>query len=437
MTPFGLILAAGLSLGQPPAGVVPKPPAADTRAAEMVEDVEVMRRILNRSVGLPNEPASLTGLQTTFNPMHNDFGTNRSLSAGSTYYFGNQTPSQYKLADPFDGIYLKGHGIVYTLKVKAGEQYAVAELHRQAGLATACSVCHAKEPVPAAKLEPQVPSQAQATEWDRTRNDLRGLKEAATDKPQSTVDPKDICKPGRLAEALISALAKNGRHVRHLAPAESVTLVVTLDGLYGPARVATMYLNEANYSFDQFLQNPAPSNPAAGSPPTNAPPTAPQSVDALAGFTADETKQIALGDLHLRQNKPREATEAYRKALARIGDGVVKLSGPVNRPDYQSKPDADGVKKNVTDVRKKLAQALLAAGDLDAARKTLDVAIATKVEVGSAGEKPAVSVPVPAKLVLAVKKADLDQAEKLSSAEFHKLVTVETVGLPPADKVKK
>jgi hypothetical protein len=445
MTPFGLMLAAGLLLGQPPVSSRVTVPPTDNRTTEMVEDVEVMRRILNRAVGLPNEPATLVGLQSTLNPMHNDFGAqNRGLWGGNTSlyplnqpsnlnqttnYYGNQASLSYKLADPFDGVYLRGHGIVYTLKIKSGDQYEVAELRRRAGLATTCSVCHAKEPVPAAKLEPQVPSQAQQTEWDRTRNDLRGLKEPAADKLQSTVDARDICKPGKLAVALIGALAKNGRHIRHLPPAESVTLVVTLDGLYGPARVATQPLDE-NYDFGNFLRS-AGSGSGPAAQPNNAPPPAPQSAEWLAGFSADETKLVAVGDLHVKQGKSREAAETYRKALARFGNEVVKLSGPM------SPSEVEGVKKNVADVRKKLAQTLLAAGDLDAAKRALDAAIATKVEVGQAGEKPAQTVPVPAKLVLTVKKSDLDQAERLSAADFRKLVIVETVGLPPADKPKK
>src|SRR5947209_5778458 len=105
MTPMFLLLAAGLSPGQPPAASVPRAAAADARAVEMVEDVEVMRRILNRAVGLPNEPATLAGLQTTFNPMHNDFGSqNLYPLGGPSYYFGNQTTRVYKLADPFDGV---------------------------------------------------------------------------------------------------------------------------------------------------------------------------------------------------------------------------------------------------------------------------------------------------------------------------------------------
>jgi len=430
MTPFGLILTAGLALGQPPAPPTPAEAAPAGKAAELTEDVEVMRRILNKAVGLPNEPAAAQALSRVYPvsellqhpqwlappPGYQPSSTAQQLSTI------NPVSTQVRLADPFDGVYLRGHGVVYTLKVRAGEQYTVEKLTRQPGLAAGCTLCHATVPVPAGRLEPQARSQAEPTEWDRTRDALRGVRDAAPAEP-APVDPQSVCKPGRLTEALVAALAKNGRHIRHLTGAEAVTVVVTLDGLSGPAQVATM----TDFAFP--VQPPATARPAAPGPQPELKPT---------GFTEDETKQLALGDLHMKQNNAKDAAAVYRKALDRVGLGAIRL--PADRLKYyqQRFPAVlDEMKRGVAEARRKLAYALLAAGDADAAKKALDASFQVVIEAADTAAPSPPAVPVPAKLVLSVKKADLDRADKLSAAEFRKLVSLETVGLPPADAARK
>jgi hypothetical protein len=468
MTWTGFVLAAGLALGTAPQDAAREEAArraeqaarADV-AAERAEDVEVMRRILNRAVGLPNEPVAVRQPQIYPHVYPNVTPANqpvqRPLAPGETglesWLLQPNVPNTaaanplaahlagvYRpihLADPFDGVYLKGHGVVYTLKVKAGEQYFVQELRRHAGLAAGCTVCHVGVPVPAAKLEPVARSQAEPTEWDRTRNALRGVKDEPAADPAPTVDPKDVCRPGKLAEALVSTLMKNGRHIRHLAGGEGVTVVVTLDGLYGPARVATA--TDPNRAIVDFLSQDllAPAAPAAGD--ANRPPAPPPEAK-LSAFTADETKQITLGDLHLKQNNPKEAAAAYQKALARFPAGKpLKIDIRTNASATDAAQVAELMRQSVIDVRKKLAQAHLAAGNLPEAKAALESALNVEVESVrvAAADAGKATVPVPAKLVLTVKKTDLDRAEKLTAAEFKKLVAVETVGLPPADKAKK
>jgi hypothetical protein len=280
-------------------------------------------------------------------------------------------------------------------------------------------------------------SQAELTEWDRTRNDLRGVKETVPPQPSQTVERQAVCKPGRIAESLIGTLAKNGRHIRHLAGPESVTIVITLDGLYGPAgNTPVAFLNENWLIYENLPQGVRPS---VAPLPANAQPTAqpPGAEPKPSPFTAEEVKQLNLGDLHMRQNNPKIAAEAYRGALARFPAGEVKVPAPSSSPE----PIGEEFRKAITDARRKLAMAILATAtspaDLDAGRKVLDLAANTKVTFVGSASSPKPTVSVPAKLILSVKKADLDQADKLSAAEFRKLVTVETVGLPPADAAKK
>ena len=239
----------------------------------------------------------------------------------------------------------------------------------------------------------------------------------------ATQEPKPGPKPPKeIDKATVEAWAKRGFKTTWMGVSRQATLRPLADSW----KLATAA--DPNQALVDFLSGDllAQGVPAASLP------TTPEAKSAV--FTADEAKQLALGDLHLKQNNPREAAAAYQKALARVGDGVVMIALPGDRIYHSESKEILDAKQAVADARKKLAQALLAAGNLDGAKKALDAATGVQVRVAADG-KPA-PLPVPAKLVLTVKKADLDRAGKLSAAEFKKLVTVETTGLPPADRKK-
>ena len=152
------------------------------------------------------------------------------------------------------------------------------------------------------------------------------------------------------------------------------------------------------------------------------------------GFTPEELNLINVADTHLKQNRPKDAAAAYEKALYRFKEAVTKVSPPASLTASQKAEFQAEFQKGVRDAYRRLAQALLADNQAEKAQAALEQARGFKVEF-AAGAAPAPGVPVPAKLVLGVAKADLDKAAG-DPAAFKKAVTVETVGFPAADRTK-
>lgn len=177
----------------------------------------------------------------------------------------------------------------------------------------------------------------------------------------------------------------------------------------------------------------APSGPAAGGRAVGgAPAGAPGQGDALA-----ETRNfILLGDLHLKQGRAKDAIDAYSRA-AKSFDQI-----SINTWNWDRDQMITG-----HDVYNRLAQAHLAAGNLDEARKTLEKALKIPSlpkgamilggEGGGVGAPVAqagqAQVPLPPRLVITVSKRSLDQAGggKISFDEFAKQATVERLNYPP------
>ncbi len=451
---LALVAAAQLDAAQKPGGTSPARPAADTAAApkdaaaERSEDVEVLRRILNRSLGLPDRAAVQPYLLSPSDG-HSGFGGiggfggiqglgggqgfggiggfqgggiggfsgggiggYNSLGQQSTFY------AAVPQIGPLDGVYLPGHGVVFTLRVPEHAAIVLDPPARVVGLGDFCAKCHVVEPVSRTALEPTAPADKPATEWDRVKDELQGKKPAAAPKRPSRLTRQQICEPGNLAERLVEKLAENARHVRHLPPAEHVTVVVTFDGLSGSAK-------------DRVTIDLGATGDAAGG-------TRAASLPGKAGFLPDEAQQLTLGDLHLKQNKPREAAEAYQRALTRYRDAITRTAAPPGLTQAQANEMATELQKGVRDAYRNLAQAWLAAGDADKAQAALDMARKFKIEMttgsGSAST-PTKGIPVPAKLVVTVAKADIDKAGD-DLAAFKKAVKVETIGFPPADRKK-
>jgi hypothetical protein len=453
------VAAAQLDAAQQPEERPAAKPAAATPpdpAAERTEDVEVLRRILNNSLGLPDklaavyqnyvplnpggfggqpgfggfggnlqgfggiggfhgggfsgDPGGISGNPQGFVPANNPNVTfNQPLS-------GNTLVTSQPQIGPFDGVYLAGHGVVYTLHVPERLGFWLRPPDRAVGLADFCAKCHATEPTSRANLEPTAPAGKPASEWDRVRDELQG-KKAESRPPQPAAVSGAVCEPGKTAERIVGKLARNARHVRHLPAGESVTVVVTYDGVSGSAK-------------DRHAIDPA------GGPPAGQPRTAPKGPAGRAGFTPEEVNQLTLGDLHLKQGKPREAAAAYERALARYKEPLTKVTAPAGLSEDQQRLLVGELGEGVRGAYAKLAQAWLAAGDRDKAAAALKLSQEFKVDLVT-GATPAreKAVPVPAKLVISVAKADLDKAGD-DPAAFRKLVKVETVGFPPADKKK-
>ena len=402
------------------------------RQVERTEDVEVLRRILNKVLGLPNQavPHAMAGACNTCHTVdltkHPGYHPN-TTQFDAEFILRTQgrpvVPSPHAVG-PFDGVYLPGHGVVFTLKIPAGVGVALDSPAKAFGLLETCLKCHTS--VPKDAVEPSPSAAKPATEWDATRAELSGQKPKDEPKP-TNVTATPICEPGKMTEAILTKLRENAGHVRHLAPTDRVTVVVTFDGYTGSAR--------DRYVLSRSDLRYAPNNPYQPMDAAAAMMMQAGSVPARPGFTTEETQQLNLGDLHLKQNKPKDAAAAYEKALARFKESVAKISPPLNLTAPQKAELVTEFQKGVRDAYRRLAQAFLADNQAEKAQAALDLSRNFRVEL-AAGAPPVPGIPVPAKLVLGVTKADLDKAAT-DPAVFKKAVTVETVGFPPADKPAK
>ncbi|MFO0851627.1 MAG: hypothetical protein U0871_24155 [Gemmataceae bacterium] len=389
--------------------------AARLRETERTEDVEVLRCILNKAFGLPDQGAVTTRVYL-------NSGRGITTADGQFHPGQDQAAVPNHLVGPFDGVYLPGHGVVYTLRVPAG---AHLNLERPSAatpgqtVVANCQVCHAGAvSFTSASPDPHRPP----SEWDQTRDALRG----APPPPPVAVTPQKVCEPGNAADVLATKLAAHVRRIRHLSAAERVTVVVTFDGAFGPAAAQPVpgTSGRRNLSFN----------------PLNTLATEPQRAGGTAGpprlstgesvFTDDERKLLAAGDLHLKNGNPAAAVDSFRRALARIGTGPVRLPADQYRTLAQRFPQVlEDAKRAVTEARRKAATALLAAGNADEAKAMLDAALAVTVEADTGAVPSAADrLPVPAKLIVSLVRKQAEQAEDAA----RKAVTVETVGFPPA-----
>jgi hypothetical protein len=402
------------------------------RNVERTEDVEVLRRILNRAIGLPHQ-ALPSATAEACAACHAGDLTTHGHAATVLNDFGSRAPARGPgwsphAVGPFDGVYLPGHGVVYTLKVPASVKVILDPPAKSVGLLDTCLKCHAA--VPKDAVEPVASAAAPPSEWDHMRAELAGQKPPA-EQPGDKVVSATVCDPGKMTEAILTKLRENAGHVRHLAPTDRVTVVVTFDGYSGSARDRYL-LNSVGWTRDLRTGNPfaavnpgQPIDATSGMMMTGAPAARP-------GFTTEEWNLLNVADTHLKQNRPKDAAAAYEKALYRFKEAVTKVSPPASLTASQKAEFLAEFQKGVRDAYRRLAQALLAENQADKAQAALELSRKFTIEFGAA---PPASVPVPAKLVLGVAKADLDKAAA-DPAAFKKAVTVETVGFPAADRPK-
>jgi len=367
-------------------------------AEERNEDIEVLRRLLNSAFGfdhvtsqLPDPPQGYYVHQTTAVAL--PVGKRMSQTVG-----------------PFDGVYLKGSGVVFTLRVpkeemQFGHGLCVGSADKQLGLGSSCGKCHAdvmavhqsNAKTACASCHSgtsTVTAPAPLSDWDRVRAAVRGEKPpAVTSSVADAKKPRAVmCKPGDARELIVAQLHAHAKNLRHLDPTDRVTVAVTFD--------------EAPGAKPKFI--PTPSDKP--------------------GFTPDERQALTLGDLHLKQGKFKEAVAAYEKGLTRYRDGVIRLTFP---PTISAAEVSKVIAETQASVRasyKSLAAAYLQTNELDKARAALERAMTLKVELATAGAEKA-KPRLPAKLVLSVTKADIDRNPKLE--ELRKAAVIETTGFPP------
>ncbi len=392
-------------------------------ADERNEDIEVLRRLLNQTFGFDHATSQLPELMQPYTSGNTAQSLFHGGAGGGAFGGGDGFGSQPAVAlplgkrvsqavGPFDAVYLKGGGVVFTLRVpkeemQFGHGLCVGSIDKQLGLGTSCNKCHqfahmghADGRIPQAKCatcHSDTKKFADAgTEWDRIRADVRGEKPPPTTTGKPTiVVPAPMCMPGDLRELIVAQLHAHAKHLRHLEPTDRVTVVITFDEV----PVARRY------------------RPVS---PSDKP-----------GFTADELQALTLGDLHLKQGKPAEAVAAYEKGLARYRDAVIRLTFPPTVSAAEVPKVIAETQKNVRGLFKSLATAHLQTNDLDKAKAALDLATSLTVELATAGAENA-KPRLPAKIVLAVGKSDIDRGVKRD--EFRKAVSVDTPGVPPPEK---
>jgi hypothetical protein len=297
--------------------------------------------------------------------------------------FAGGPPLDSPSAPTIEGVYLSGHGVVFTVTMEppARDPWAKADV---------------------AKAQPAL------TEWERTQRQMRG--EPVPEKSASTK------KEPPLGEVLVKLLAENGKHFTALKDDERVTLAVTFRGTAGPvpAWEFTANVNVPGAAGMPFAAQ-QPGGVAGG---LERPTPFTHSSDSDFALPTDQGQTARdlelLGDMHLKQNQPRAAVDALERALKLV--------------------DADGS----SHLWAKLAQAHAAAGKMDQALDALEHVKAmrqkaTKPEAksGNAPAKPA--TPLPARLTLSAPKKLLDQvaAGKVTLEMFREQATAEYV---PAGK---
>ena len=223
---------------------------------------------------------------------------------------------------------------------------------------------------------------AAMTEWERMQKALRG---EPVDKPTTTA------KEPPLGDVILRLLADNGKHFTALKDDERLTVAVTFRGTPHSATLSMTGQSATTAIYGTAMGGDVKED-RAGS-------------------------QESLGDLHLKQGQPQRAIEAYQKALSEA------------RHDGKDAPEgADG---RVHGAMLKLAQAYLAAGQLDKARQSMEEAAALKNKSApqaktTTGNKPAA---LPARLTVSATKRQVDDvgSGKITFDEFRKQATVEYV----------
>lgn len=405
------------------------------RAAQRAEDVEVLRRLLNKAVGLPDKVSVSVSEQSV----------QRTGGAEDFLRRGNapvtiQVARASAAVGPFDGVYLPGAGVVFTLHVPGGA--GVVTDGSRIGLSQTCNSCHAgitaqdrhHASVAASQCstchDNAVSPPASLSDWDRTRLDVRGEKPKSAD-PTPKKERAALCQPGGLHTQVAGVLAANAKNVRHLPEKEAITVVVTFDEVKPTGRV---WKGTTYYEPVEKIEDGKPTTKyelrtkEEWVDPDATPAQTPADGKA---FTPSEVKALTLADLHLKQGKYKDACDAYGEALGRFWAKPFKVTPPSTLTPAQRQQYADELQKGVRDAMKNYAKALLLADQPDRAKEALDMATGFVVLEVTPTTVPAKATG-PAKLILTASKVDIDASK--DAAAVKKVVKVERVNFPDAKK---
>jgi tetratricopeptide (TPR) repeat protein len=399
------LLAPALALAQAP----PAETAKAGKRPQMYEDIEIMRQLLNQKLYKAAPATPLGNFNNNFYMTQpNQFGTYSGggltppvgglnaapqpafrMAAGPYSNFGLATSA----APPSEaeGVYLKGQGVVFTITL-------APSVH---------------DPRPA----PEKPAAKAASDWDRTRSEIRGEKVP----PPKTTETKSAS----VTDTILKLLADNGHHFSQLGAEESLIVVVTFRGgvATGQAKTGKEEMIRRAY-LDLTGTLPTP-EAVRGFLQDDREDAYQKLIEGLLSETQPRTTAPAtndhevLGDLHLKQGKAKEAIEAYQKALEKEPKREVILN--------------------------KLIQANVAANNYTKAQELLknakDLAKQPPVATAESAKPPtpATAPALPAKLLISAPKKLLDLAGngKITFDEFKKAATVEYLTFAPAPAAAK
>jgi hypothetical protein len=416
--PGGVSNGPGSAAG-PPGGVSNAP------ASELQENVEILRRLLDGAfAGVYGVSAHkrLTGvrLYPMIGPAQLSEDGHQLTSMASVYSADAAAPLT-------EGVYLKDCGVVYTATLPS------------TGF----------DPLPGSKAGSG--SKAPSDDWDRIRKEIRGETPEPEGRPLAGHQP--------LSEVILKVLAENGKHFTSLNEGERITVAITFRGAaactachQNPWSKEDLYKTypgtnlaapiPATKSSSGAPVNPnSPGAPGASQPGTGSGPSAPiesgvplRASQETPAWVTEVRNEVLLGDLHLKQGKGQEAVAAYKTAMVHMEQGI-------DRKRFAESGYIAGDLPFMlagVDLLNKLAQAYVATGDEESARRMLGTAsdLAKKAE-GLTGA-PATTNPksgLPAKLVVTVSKKQLDLMSdgKMTFEMFCKAATVDYVAAP-ADK---
>lgn len=346
---------------------------------KMYEDIEILRRILDRKLqGLhqQKETSAATGIDTWLLPQvdpnigllnpaggvsntpywnpsstkpnqTNEIFTIYNAYRGDAYWY--RVPANQEMRPTIEGVYLKGQGIVFTATV------------------------------PSLQLTSKVETAKPLSEWESVRRQIRNEK-AEAQKPEAN-------KPPSVRDVLLRVLAENGHHFSYLGENESLTLVLTV---HGPRQTA-----------------PAPKSGGSGSAKKSS------TTQALGGGSDLQDKVrdlVLLGNLHMKQGHYAEAIATYQKTV-------------------ELKPGSN----ELVTLYRNLAQCYLNLGEDAKGRALLDQAISLRKKAEEKNDKTEpskqVAVSLPVKLIISTPKKLLEEAKdgKLPFEEFRRRASVETL----------
>ncbi len=412
------------------------PPANDGGLRKMYEDIEIMRRLLQgklenhysaRAMGMGSmgmtEGMGGMGMTVAGMPgeMAGDGGSADMMLTTGLGMFQALTIS-------IDGVYLSDHGIVFTVafseRPASGSQpYPSGNLN-----ANACLKCHVADKEQISQKFSDVIEQPEAVDG-MGKNSPRRLGHQRREPRNLFDDFGDGRLPaGHNFRVNLDGLGENGRHFSELRPEERVTVSITL-GKAARNPAATSFGSAMDSGMPAMGLQPGTSdsvygeetlNPATGSssggtfPPTEGVGSGYGDMVSPLGTSGSETyakefqaayrDYLLLGDLHMKQNKPAQALEAYEGALK-------ALANPEELTAEKLQGASTKTRRTILDLHHKLTQAALASEQPELARSWIERLIL--LQKGATSKTPpeeqANRLALPTKLILSAEKSLLDQ----------------------------